>query len=99
MYNKQNTRSAAAETGDTTKAVIASTASPFKFTRSVMESLHAEKCAAMGDFELIDELAKVSRVAVPNAIEEIRTAKVRHNTVADVDKMPEVVRNILKNPS
>ena len=86
-----------AETGDTTKAVIASTASPFKFTRSVMESLHAEKCASMTDFELIDELAKVSRVAVPNAIEEIRTAKVRHNTVADVDKMPEVVRNILKN--
>ncbi len=84
------------ETGDTTKAVIASTASPFKFTRSVMEALHAEKCASMEDFQLIDELAKVSRVAVPKAIEEIRTAKVRHNTVADVAEMPQVVRNILK---
>ena len=84
-----------AETGDTTKTVIASTASPYKFTRSVMEAIDEGKYAAMGDFELIDQLSEISGVAVPNAIEEIRNAEVRHNTVADVAEMPVVVKKIL----
>ena len=83
------------ETGDTTKTVIASTASPYKFTRSVMEAIDSEKYAAMGDFELVDELSAISKVAVPNAIEEIRSAEIRHNTVAEVDEMPGVVKKIL----
>lgn len=83
------------ETGDTTKTVIASTASPYKFTRSVMEAINSEKYAAMGDFELVDELSAISKVPVPNAIEEIRSAEVRHNTVAEVDEMPGVVKKIL----
>lgn len=85
----------AAETGDTKKAVIASTASPYKFTRSVMNAIDAEKYRAMGDFELVDELCKISGVAVPNAIEEIRSAQVRHNTVCDADKMQDVVKQFL----
>ena len=84
------------DTKDTdTKTVIASTASPFKFTRSVMEAIDEGKYAAMGDFELIDQLSEISGVAVPNAIEEIRNAEVRHNTVADVAEMPIVVKKIL----
>lgn len=83
------------ETGDTTKTVIASTASPYKFTRSVMEAIDSEKYAAMGDFELVDELSAISKVPVPNAIEEIRSAEIRHNTVAEVDEMPGVVKKIL----
>ena len=85
----------AAETGDTKKAVIASTASPYKFTRSVMNAIDAEKYRAMGDFELVDELCKISGVAVPNAIEEIRNAQVRHNTVCDAEKMQDVVKQFL----
>ena len=83
------------ETGDPTKTVIASTASPYKFTRSVMEAIDSEKYAAMGDFELVDELSAISKVPVPNAIEEIRSAEIRHNTVAEVDEMPGVVKKIL----
>ena len=83
------------ETGDTAKTVIASTASPYKFTRSVMEAIDEGKYAAMRDFELIDQLSEISGVAVPNAIEEIRNAEVRHNTVADVAEMPVVVKKIL----
>lgn len=83
------------ETGDVKKTVIASTASPYKFTRSVMEAIDSEKYASMGDFELVDQLAEISKVAVPKAIEEIRNAEVRHNTVAEVDEMPGVVKKIL----
>lgn len=82
------------ETGDSTKTVIASTASPFKFTRSVMNAIDS-KYDSIGDFELVDELSKIANVKVPNAIEEIRTAPVLHDSVVDVPDMPAAVKNIL----
>ena len=83
------------QTGDTeTKTVIACTASPFKFTRSVMDAID-EKYDSMTDFELVDELSKIGNVAVPQAIEEIRNAKVLHDTVCEVEEMPQVVKKFL----
>ena len=82
------------DTKDETKTVIASTASPFKFTRSVMEALLQSE-SAKGDFELVDELSKIANVTVPNAIEEIRTAPVVHDNVCEVNEMQSVVRNFL----
>ena len=83
------------ETGDTeTKAIIASTASPFKFTRSVMNAIDA-KYDKMSDFELVDELSKIGNVAVPQAIEDIRSAAVLHDTVCEVEEMPDVVKKFL----
>ena len=66
------------ETGDDKVTVIASTASPFKFTRSVMDAIDP-KYDTLSDFELVDELSKIANVKVPNAIEEIRNAEVRQN--------------------
>lgn len=83
-----------ATSGDITKTVIASTASPFKFTRSVMNAIDA-KYDSMSDFELVDELSKIANVTVPNAIEEIRTAPVLHDTVCDKSEMKEVVKSFL----
>ena len=82
------------ETGDHKTTVIASTASPFKFTRSVMDAIDI-KYDTMGDFELVDELSKIAKVKVPNAIEEIRTAPVLHDTQCDVDKMKDTVKSFL----
>ncbi len=82
------------ETGDQTKTVIASTASPFKFTRSVMNAIDP-KYDSMGDFELVDELSRIGNVAVPKAIEEIRTAPVVHDNQCDVDKMKDTVKGFL----
>ena len=82
------------ETGDNTPSVIASTASPFKFTRSVMNAID-EKYDSMSDFELVDELSKIGKVKVPVAIEEIRNAETRHNTVCEVGKMKDTVRIFL----
>ena len=84
-----------AETGDAeTKTIIASTASPFKFTRSVMNAID-KKYDSWTDFELVDELSKIGNVAVPNAIEEIRNAPVLHNTVCEVEEMEKVVKEFL----
>ena len=87
-------RKYAAETGDGTKTMIASTASPYKFTRSVMNAIDI-KYDSMSDFELVDELNRISGVAVPGAIEEIRTAPVLHDTVVEVDDMKDTVKKFL----
>ena len=83
------------ETGDDTPAVIASTASPYKFARSVMEAIGGDAYDGMDDFQLVDELEKVSGVAIPDAVSQIRTAPVLHNTTVDADQMPEIVKKIL----
>lgn len=76
------------------KTVIASTASPYKFTRSVMDAIDSGN-ESMTDFELVDRLAELSGVKVPQAIEEIRSADILHDTVCDRTEMEQTVRNIL----
>ncbi len=83
-----------ADTQDHTTTVIASTASPYKFTRSVMEAI-ADKTEDMDDFALADKLSEISGVKVPKAVEEIRTAPVLHDTVVDAPDMPATVKKIL----
>ena len=82
-------------TKDETKSVIASTASPYKFGKAVMTAIDG-KYEEYEDFKLIDELCKTANVAIPNAIEEIRTAPVRHTRLCDADKMQAEVEDILK---
>ncbi|MBR1651544.1 MAG: threonine synthase [Lachnospiraceae bacterium] len=83
------------KTGDKAVTVIASTASPFKFTRSVMNAID-EKYDKYDDFTLIDELSKLANVKIPQAIEDIRTAPVVHDHVCEISEMPDVVRGFLK---
>ena len=84
----------AATGDDKTPTVIASTASPYKFTRSVMDAIDPAYDAE-DDFELVDELNKVSKTAIPKAIEEIRTAPVLHDTVCETAGMADEVKKIL----
>ena len=83
------------ETGDQTKTLIASTASPYKFTRSVMRAIGKDD-PQKSDLELVDVLRGISGVEVPPAIEEIRSAEVRHETVCEVGEMQGVVRSFLE---
>lgn len=83
-----------AQTGDAKKTVIASTASPFKFTRSVMNAIE-ESCDNMDDFTLVDRLAALSGREVPGAIEEIRSAPVLHKSVCEKEQMKETVCRFL----
>ncbi len=82
------------ETKDVKPAVIASTASPYKFTRSVMNAID-HKYDTMEDFELVDMLSEISKTEVPKAIEEIRTAPIMHNHVCEKNEMKQVVMDFL----
>ncbi len=78
------------KTGDDRKTVLASTASPFKFTQSVMAAIDPGKSG-----NTIDILSEISGLPVPRPIDEVRNAEIIHNTVCDVDEMESVVRNFL----
>ena len=54
-----------------------------------------EKYADVDEFELIDELSRISGTAVPKAIEEIRNAEIRHKRECDAGAMKETVKEIL----
>ncbi|MBD5524681.1 MAG: threonine synthase [Lachnospiraceae bacterium] len=82
------------DTEDETKTVIVATASPFKFTRNVMNAIDG-KYDAMSDFELADELSKIGNIDVPRAIEEIRNAPVIHDNVCDKTEMKAAVKRFL----
>lgn len=83
------------ETYDETKTVIASTASPYKFTSSVLAVI-APEYDTLPVLEQVDKLSALANTEIPRAIEEIRTAPVLHTTECDVDQMPETVRAFLK---
>lgn len=83
-----------AETKDEYVSVIASTASPYKFLRSVMSAINPSY-KELDDFALIDELCKISKVEVPKAVEEIRQAPVLHDTVCEKEEMQAMVRGFL----
>ena len=81
------------KTGDTTPAVIASTASPFKFENSVMRALGEP--AELPDLELADRLSEKAGVPVPEAVNVLRSAPVRQNSVGGQEGMKEEVRRFL----
>ena len=83
-----------AKTGDHTPTVIASTASPFKFARSVMTAIDPAY-GSQADFALIDELSRLANVPVPQAIEDIRSAEIRHKTVCETADMQKEVEKWL----
>ena len=75
---------------DRKATVIASTASPYKFARTVVTAIRPE-LAGQSDFELIDALKEISGVRIPQAVEDIRTAPVLHDTVIDAADMEDEI--------
>lgn len=59
------------ETGDTTKTVIASTASPYKFSASVLEAIECGK-SELDEYDMVDKLADLSKLPVPSALATLK---------------------------
>ena len=81
-------------TGDMKKCVVASTASPYKFVKSVMTAIDAEN-ANEDEFTLLPKLKETSGVEMPQAIKDILEANVLHTIECDYDKMQKTVEEIL----
>lgn len=84
------------QTGDNTKTVIASTASPFKFNQSVLIALKDYNAIVnKNEFELLDELASISNMEIPKSLSELKDKSVAFDLVCDKDEMRRVVSDFL----
>jgi threonine synthase len=85
-----------AETGDTTKTVIASTASPFKFNQSVLIALENHN-AVLGkdEFTLLNELSEKSGMQIPTSLAELKNKQIAFELVCEKDQMYSVVSDFL----
>lgn len=86
-----------AETGDETKTVIVSTASPFKFSDKVLTAVAGAEAAeaVSDDFALLDELAKQAGLTIPASLASLKTKPVIFNTTCAKDEMYDVVSYML----
>jgi threonine synthase len=83
-------------TGDMTKTIIASTASPFKFNESVAGAiLGGEAVAGKTEFELLDILAEKCGLKIPAGLDGLADKKVLHSLSCDREDMKEEVRRQL----
>ncbi len=71
-----------AATGDTTKTVIASTASPYKFSAAVLEALEG-KTSDIDEYDKVDRIAELSKIPVPSALADLKNKPERFNDVID----------------
>ncbi|UOO36910.1 threonine synthase [Oscillospiraceae bacterium CM] len=83
-----------AQTGDTTKTVVVSTASPYKFCDSVLDALGDDSGAK--NLDGIDRLEAVTGVKAPLPLHQLRGKTKRFDACVGKEEMPAVVAQFLK---
>lgn len=76
-----------AQTGDDTKTVIASTANPFKFNKSVLDAVSGDDLGGKDEFELLNMLSDISGMKIPKSLGELKNKEVRFKTVCNKENM------------
>ncbi len=82
------------ETRDKTPALLASTASPFKFNRAVLEALGRDP-SGKDEFALLDELSAISGQPVPAKLAELKSLPELHNGVCEREEMARALLQFL----
>lgn len=82
------------ETGDETPALIASTASAYKFAESVARSIGLPERST--GFEYIDDIAAETGVRVPKALKDLDKKEIRHRGVIEIADMAKAVEESVK---
>lgn len=82
------------DTGDDRPAVIASTASPFKFPGSVAGAIDS-KYRSMDEFRLLEILSEMSGTSIPGPLSGIEEKEVIHKKTCSTGEMMDVVAGIL----
>jgi threonine synthase len=84
------------ETKDTTKTVIASTASPFKFNKNVVSAIEGENSVKdKSEFELLEVLSKISTQKIPKALSGLKNKEILHKTKCKKEDMKQIVMDML----
>lgn len=83
------------ETKDNKPALIVSTASPFKFPRSICNALGIN-VEGINDFKVLEKLALETDEKIPNSLATLENAKVLHDEVWDKSEMRDALLSYLK---
>jgi threonine synthase len=77
-----------------TPVVVASTASPFKFSKAVLSAVEGEKEYA-DEFSTVAALEKISSLEAPEQLSALKGKEVRFTQVTSKENMADVVFNML----
>ena len=84
-----------AKTGDKTPVVIASTASPFKFSKAVLSAVDKENKEYDDEFATVAALEDISSLKAPEQLAALKGKEVRFNKVTSKEDMAQVVFDML----
>ena len=82
------------KTGDMTPVVVASTASPFKFSKAVLSAVEGEKEYA-DEFSTVAALEQISSLEAPEQLSALKGKEVRFTQVTSKENMADVVFGML----
>lgn len=82
-----------AKTGDMSPYVVASTASPYKFSHSVLDAIGKEIPA--DEFECVEALSNATKTDIPSPIAFLKNAKPRFNNLCEKFDMEKTVLDYL----
>jgi threonine synthase len=80
----------------TGKNIIISTASPYKFAKTVMTAID-EKYAAYDDFALLEQMADLTKSYVPPQFADLKNKEIRHTKVVDISQMQDAVLDFVNS--
>ena len=83
------------KTGDTTPVIVASTASPFKFSKAVLSAVEENAKDYDDEFSTVDALEKISSLKAPEQLAELKGKTVRFTKVTSKENMADVVFDML----
>ena len=82
-------------TGDETPAVIASTASPYKFSAAVLSALEKKDVDGMNDFEMLSRIEEISGTSAPVQLKSLKGASPRFTGICTKEEMQNAVYSLL----
>lgn len=83
------------ETNEDIPTVIDSTASPYKFSKSVLTAVLGGETPEYDEFDMVDELNRKTGADVPNPLKALKNKEVRFTNVCDKESMSEMVFKLL----
>lgn len=83
------------ETKDNKPALVVSTASPFKFPRSICNALDID-VEGINDFDVLKKLSEATKNEIPKNLANLENAEILHDEVWDKSQMRDALLSFLK---
>ena len=74
------------------KTIVLSTASPYKFMDTVLNSISS---STSDEFTMMEECEQLTKVSIPNNLKNLREKANLHNTNVEISEMKNAILNIL----